>query len=321
MCYQPREHLTVDEQLMPCKNRCPFIQYMANKPDKFGIKFWLLCEVDSKYVLNGIPYLGKEVTKPTSIQLGHHIVLQLFTPYTNLGYNITCDNFFTSYGLAKELLNLQSSLVGTLRLNRRELPNNFTEIEKNLSLYESKFLKDESGISITIYKGKVKKSVVVMSTSHRSHNLIPEHPKRLPRVIDFYNHTKFGVDSCDQMTRMYTTRFGSRRWPVQVFCNILDFCGINSWILFRKCTGINISRKKFLLDLGLEMCAPLRVHRTTIEKKSISPAFPEKNRKRRQCQISFHQNKSFDECTQCKRVCCGQCTARRETIVWCKNCS
>ena len=50
--------LTIDEQLFSMKNRSPFIVYMSNKPDKFGIKFWMLTEVDSKYVYNILPCLG-----------------------------------------------------------------------------------------------------------------------------------------------------------------------------------------------------------------------------------------------------------------------
>ena len=35
--YKPSENLTIDEQLLPSKARCPFTQYMPCKPDKFGI--------------------------------------------------------------------------------------------------------------------------------------------------------------------------------------------------------------------------------------------------------------------------------------------
>ena len=31
--------VTIDKQLFSCKTRCPFIQYLPNKPDKLGIKF------------------------------------------------------------------------------------------------------------------------------------------------------------------------------------------------------------------------------------------------------------------------------------------
>ena len=62
-CYKPEENITVDESLFPTKARCRFTQYMVNKSDKFGIKFWLAVDVKLKYILNSIPYLGKDETK------------------------------------------------------------------------------------------------------------------------------------------------------------------------------------------------------------------------------------------------------------------
>ena len=44
--YSPEFSLTIDEQLFPCKSRPKYTQYMPNKPDKYGIKFWLLAELD-----------------------------------------------------------------------------------------------------------------------------------------------------------------------------------------------------------------------------------------------------------------------------------
>ncbi|CAM4578236.1 unnamed protein product [Leuciscus chuanchicus] len=46
--YNPGLHITVDEQLFPSKTRCCFLQYIATKPDKFGIKFWVACEEGKK---------------------------------------------------------------------------------------------------------------------------------------------------------------------------------------------------------------------------------------------------------------------------------
>ncbi|XP_051242438.1 activating transcription factor 7-interacting protein 1 isoform X2 [Dicentrarchus labrax] len=75
-CYKPGADITVDEQLLPTKARCSFLQYMANKPDKFGIKFWLAADVDTKYMVNGAPYLGKEETRGPG-QLGDSVVLKM----------------------------------------------------------------------------------------------------------------------------------------------------------------------------------------------------------------------------------------------------
>ena len=44
--------LTVDEQLMPLKSRCSFVTFMPNKPDKYGVKFLVLADVETKYVSN-----------------------------------------------------------------------------------------------------------------------------------------------------------------------------------------------------------------------------------------------------------------------------
>ena len=39
LCYKPGENITIDEQHFPTKARCRFTQYIASKPDKYGIKF------------------------------------------------------------------------------------------------------------------------------------------------------------------------------------------------------------------------------------------------------------------------------------------
>lgn len=38
------------------------------------------------------------------------------------GHNVTADNFFTSYQLGQKLLERQITLVGTIRKNKTELP-------------------------------------------------------------------------------------------------------------------------------------------------------------------------------------------------------
>ena len=43
-CYQPGKNITIYGKLFPTKSR-RFIQYMPNKPDKFGMKFWLAVDV------------------------------------------------------------------------------------------------------------------------------------------------------------------------------------------------------------------------------------------------------------------------------------
>lgn len=48
------------------------------------------------------------------------------------------------------------------------------------------------------------------------------------------------------------------RPSLQVFFNILDLAGINTWILYKQTTGENISRQDFLLKLAEELSSDFR---------------------------------------------------------------
>ena len=58
---------------------------MANKPHKFGLKFWLIVDVNSKYLYNGFPYVGKDETRATSTSLSTDVVLKLIELLANCG--------------------------------------------------------------------------------------------------------------------------------------------------------------------------------------------------------------------------------------------
>ena len=66
---------------------------MANKPDKFGIKFWLLADAQTKYLCNGKPYLGKDPTRSRCIDLPGDVRLNLLLPYFGKGYNVTTESY------------------------------------------------------------------------------------------------------------------------------------------------------------------------------------------------------------------------------------
>jgi len=82
-CYKPGPFVTIDEQLFPST------QFMASKPDKYGQKYWLAVDKDSKYLINGFPYLGKDDSRPDDERVAEHVVLKLMEPYLNKGRNVT----------------------------------------------------------------------------------------------------------------------------------------------------------------------------------------------------------------------------------------
>jgi len=122
LCYRPGENLTADEQLCPSKARYRFTQYMANKPDKFGIKFWMLVDNDIRDLFNAFPYLGKDELRCANESLLESVVMRLMSPCLNKGRNVTTDNFFTSASLARTIKANDTSIVRTISRTRREIP-------------------------------------------------------------------------------------------------------------------------------------------------------------------------------------------------------
>ena len=235
--YTPDWSLTIDEQLFPLKNRCPFIVYMPNKPNKFGMKFWMLAEVDSKYVNNILPYLGAlEREQRHGRPLAEDVIMRLTQSIHNQGgYNVTTDNFFTSVYLATLLLEKKISMVGTVRSNSKGLTKfmikNDNELHKS-----SYFFNDGKEIVFVNYQYKKKKSVNLISTMHNGPS-IDQSKKKKTCVIYFYNKNKVGVDVVDQMLRQYSTHTTNRRWPFAVWTNMLDIAASNSWVIYKKVTG------------------------------------------------------------------------------------
>ena len=54
--------------------------------------------------------------------LGYDVVTKLVQPYTNQGYNIYIDNFYTSINLLKTLQEKGFNACGTARTNRKGFP-------------------------------------------------------------------------------------------------------------------------------------------------------------------------------------------------------
>ena len=118
----PGDNMTVDEQLVTFRGRCPFRQYIPSKPGKYGIKFWVICDSTTSYVWNMQIYSGKNPKQGREANQGERVVLQMTEQIAGSGRNITADNFFTSLSLARKLKQRKLTYVGTIRKNKPELP-------------------------------------------------------------------------------------------------------------------------------------------------------------------------------------------------------
>ena len=122
--YTPGSLLCVDEQLVEYHGRVSFRQYIPSKPGKFGIKVFWITDVENTFPLRCIVYIGKK-TFPNSennTSISERVVMHLAQPFLGVGRNITTDNWFTSIPLSDQLEAAHTSLVGTIRSSRRDIP-------------------------------------------------------------------------------------------------------------------------------------------------------------------------------------------------------
>ncbi|CAF4715879.1 unnamed protein product, partial [Rotaria sp. Silwood2] len=201
----PSENIPVDEQLVPFRGRCCFVQYMPKKPAKYGLKFWTLCDVQSRYVLALELYTGKvgdTVQRNISTNIVLHLVDQL-PKNVQQGRNITFDRYFSDFNLVQSLLERKMTSLGVVNHKRSFVPNELKLIRQNL--YSSWFYFSGQN-TILSYQAKEKKPpIILLSTLHEFAEVFDDE-KKLPTMIHDYNQTKFGVDVIDQCINNYTCR-------------------------------------------------------------------------------------------------------------------
>jgi hypothetical protein len=146
--WTPNQQLIVDECMVMYKGQyCPIRQYMPLKPVRFGIKVWAAADALSKYLWNFEIYCGKggnphdvdneseeesdsrsssdvdmeQSGKGEGLQ-GKNVVKSLLQDLGGRGHIVTTDNFFTSVPLFLDLLDSGIMATGTLRANRKYVP-------------------------------------------------------------------------------------------------------------------------------------------------------------------------------------------------------
>ncbi|KAL7837048.1 hypothetical protein SRHO_G00267590 [Serrasalmus rhombeus] len=108
------------------------------------------------------------------------------------------------------------------------------------------------------YIRKKGKAVLLLSTMHHSKMVDENSQKKKPEAILFYNQTKGGVDTNDQMVGNYTCKRQTQRWPMVLWYNMIDIATLNAYSFFRAqhpefSTGITNARRHFLTELSKDL--------------------------------------------------------------------
>lgn len=215
---------------------------------RYGIKLVMACDAETYYMCNAIPYLGKG-TATTSTPLGEYFTLELTRPFRKTGRIVTTDNWFTSLPLAKGLLQFGMHLVGTIR------PKPYTpsvmlttplELGECVASYNY-----EDKVTLLCQRVKPTKRIQILSTVHHNPTVIENQKSHIHM---FYNATKGGVDTFDQICSALTCSRKTRRWPVCVFYGILNIVVNNSFFIHQNLPGNKLyNRREFSVDLAMDL--------------------------------------------------------------------
>ncbi|XP_069017652.1 piggyBac transposable element-derived protein 4-like [Embiotoca jacksoni] len=283
LLYNPGPEVTVDEQLVPFGGRCPFRQYMPSKPAKYGIKSWVACDARSSYAWKMQVHTGKPRSGGSEKNQGMRVVLDVTEGLG--GRNVTCDNFFTSYELGRELLKRNVTMVGTVRKNKPELPPALLT-PKDRRVFSSKFAFTPT-TALVSYFPKKNKNVLLMSTRH-TEAAVSDRDDRKPAIILDYNCHKGGVDNLDKVIGTYSCRRMTARWPLVVFHNIIDVSSYNAFVIWRELNptwmlGKKNNRRVFLEQLGKALVTPFIERRERLPRTEAAASLVKAVQRSRSC--------------------------------------
>ncbi|XP_019220611.1 piggyBac transposable element-derived protein 3 [Oreochromis niloticus] len=334
LLFNPGVDVCVDEQLVGFKGRCGFRQYMPKKPTKYGIKIWVTCDVATSYAWKMEIYTGKSPGSSQEVNQGMRVVLQLTEGLQ--GHTVTCDNFFTSFSLAEELLRRKLALVGTIRRNKPELPPQLVQLRQR-KILSSLFAFTKTTMAVS-YMPKRGKNVLLLSTKHRE-PAVSDGEKKKPAAILDYNRCKGGVDNVDKVVGTYSCRRRTGRWPLALFYNLLDVSAYNAFVLWKAVhpeweSTKTHQRRVFLEELGHMLvtpeiarrpCAPHSKAAAAIvaeiqQSESESEYDPQQHvltpyKMRKRCELCINRRRTATTCSSC-----GKSVCKDHSAVVCVSC-
>ncbi|KAL4153253.1 hypothetical protein QTP88_001086 [Uroleucon formosanum] len=323
-CYIPEDKVCIDESVVPFIGRLVFRQYLKNKKHRYGIKIFKLYLKDF-YTLRYNIYAGKEVIRETDVS--YKIVLKLMEPYLNFGRTLYTDNWYSSVKLAEKLNQENTHLVGTLRANRKNNPENV--VKKKFK--KGEVIASQSNNNVVILKWRDKRDILLITTKHSDQ--IIEIQKRdtiikKPLVVEDYNTGKSYIDRSDQMSSYSSPLKKTIKWYKKMaFDILLSTATVNALSLFKSVTKnksitITTFKEEIINQLLYKPNVPQPISPglkhllvTTQKKRMCKPCYAQKSENLGRLEAQNKTRKVFTHCEGCKQQMCRDCFIKKHKNV------
>lgn len=319
--YYPSKNIAIDESLILWKGRLSFRQYIKGKKHRYGVKLYVLADMHG-IILKIHVYAGAGDQLVGGRNHVKKVVMLLLEKYINKGHSLYIDNFYTSVGLAEELLDKNTYVTGTLRANRAGNPS-LSSFNSKLKPGESIILHNKKKIVFT--KWQDKREVLLLSSEHTSHyestsSRRTRTPKYKPLVQIKYNKYMRAIDRHDQLLSYYSCQHKTLRWYKKVVIHLIQICLVNGFLLYRIINNSNIELHPFRKHILEHLLQPPNVPELT---RSISEGkihlptmFPKRGGRvmRKRCRVCYAKTKKrvlvlygCPDCPQCPGLCLAPC--------------
>nr|XP_054930729.1 piggyBac transposable element-derived protein 4-like [Dermacentor andersoni] len=165
------------------------------------------------------------------------VVLELLQDYLGKGHSLFVDNWYSSPALFNCLQDKKTNACGTVRTNRKGLPNFSKKMKKGeAESYHTK--------ALLALKWHDKRDVHVLTSMHDALledtgkvDRVTGENKRKPACVLEYNMKMGLVDKTDMMMSFSESIRKSLKWYKKFFFHIMDMCLLNAFILWRENGG------------------------------------------------------------------------------------
>lgn len=247
--YYPGKRIALDESLMGFRGRTSHRQYIPDKTEKYGIKFFTLADSCNAMLYRIILYCGKKDQDVSGTGHAWKVVLALIADLLNNGHSLYMDNFYNTVQLALHLLDNKTYMTGTMRPSYLDCcppvrgPKKNNKKETELIVYPR--LRKGSVVRRVTMNGQIevskwidKKPVLMISTEHPVTLLPPRNRYEnddvaRPLCVQCYNDSMGGVDQTDQMMSYYSALRKNYSWAKKVTIHIIDMMLHNAYVMYK----------------------------------------------------------------------------------------
>ena len=221
----PFQNLCIDESLMLWKGRLSFRQYIPSKRNRLGIKLFMLCDCETRYLLDLLVYAGSQtdITLSPGLGVSGSIVQKLISNYLGQERILFVDNWYTSPSLFMYLFKNNTGACGTARKNLKSYPSLSGRIPKGEMIYQHNNY-------LLALKWKDKREVYMLSSAHtpemvesRKLDSRTKRPIMIPKCVSDYNLNMGAVDKVDMQISFSECLRKTTKWYKKLFFHFLDF--------------------------------------------------------------------------------------------------